>query len=206
MMGNCCHNGAFYNGELQDFKRLNPFPNQMHNICIEGHIHFARLSSTYNGILSLCSVGIDNQKGGHYENRQGAASVVMMGRTYSFIANAVLPAPGAIARPLSGVSYFAFDQHAQSAFNEHVRLRRNAAETNRQREQRKQDRRAARAAEFRRINANVVIANPNIQPFESDEEEDDDGQIKFPICLYQQTETFSTNHLILQRQWMYFLV
>ena len=90
----------------------------MYKLIVDGSEHFSRLSSTYNNILAMGAVGVDNGHGGGYETRVGNHSATICGRTYAFM-------PGAMsgsADPSGGLSYFTFDVENEIALGEHIKV------------------------------------------------------------------------------------
>ena len=78
--------------------------------------HFGRLSSTYNNILAISAVGVQNDRGGGWERIAGDHAVTLNGRTYTFL-------PKAIAGTCKsgGISYFTFDKTAELAMADHYK-------------------------------------------------------------------------------------
>ena len=79
--------------------------------------HFSNASSLYNNPMSLAATGVDNGKGGGWENDMAFPHASKIcGRTYHFLP----PATTSTTDPSCGLSYFAFDTRAAmfNRFNE----------------------------------------------------------------------------------------
>ena len=72
-------------GELEFVYQLTQMTEVMHKVMVDGMQSFSRLSSTYNNLLAMGAVGVQNDHGGRYENRVGDHCVTICGRTYSFM-------------------------------------------------------------------------------------------------------------------------
>ena len=106
----CCHHGAYLQ-EDSEYPKLNVLPEALKWLCLMRGEHFGKLSAKYNKILSIGSTGVENHRGGGYEQIGGDHAVKMNGRTYHYLSNS--------SRKMSGINYFTFDgleeaqQHAE---------------------------------------------------------------------------------------------
>ena len=76
-------------------------PEALKWLCLMRGEHFGKLSAKYNKILSIGSTGVENHRGGGYEQIGGDHSVKMNGRTYHYLSDS--------SRKMSGINYFTFD-------------------------------------------------------------------------------------------------
>eukprot|EP01035_Chromulina_nebulosa_P047512 gene47512-64414_t len=75
----CCKQGLFLREESA-FPKLNPLPEALKYLCIMRGEHFGKLSAKYNNILSIGSTGVENAKGGGFEQIVGDHALKMNGR------------------------------------------------------------------------------------------------------------------------------
>jgi len=114
----CCIEGSV-NFAVTKYPLLYPLPSNI-KLIFENTKNFSRISSTYNNILAMGATGVDNGKGGGFENNMhGDHAVKLNGSTYHFIP----PAYSSTTEPSGGLSYFIFD--AQAAMLSHANLRNN---------------------------------------------------------------------------------
>jgi hypothetical protein len=114
----CCIEGSV-NYAVTKYPLLYPLPSNIRFI-FENTKKFSKISSTYNNILAMGATGVDNGKGGGFENNMhGDHAVKLNGSTYHFIP----PAYSSTTEPSGGLSYFIFD--AQAAMLSHANLRNN---------------------------------------------------------------------------------
>ena len=84
------------------FPKLEMLPETLKWLCLQRGEHFGRNSTKYNNnILSIGSTGVENNRGGGYEQIIGDSAVKMNGRSYHFLSNT--------GRRFSGINYFTFD-------------------------------------------------------------------------------------------------
>jgi hypothetical protein len=102
--------------DLQDFKRLEMLTKQEQEIMVTNVKHFGRLSSTYNNILAISAVGVENERGGGWERLLGDHAVTLNGRTYTY-----LPRAKTGTNMSGGISYFTFDKTAELAMADHYK-------------------------------------------------------------------------------------
>ena len=86
-------------------------------VMVDNVKHFGRLSSTYNNILAISAVGVENERGGGWERMLGDHSVTMNGRTYTY-----LPQAKTGTQMSGGISYFTFDKTAELAMASHTKF------------------------------------------------------------------------------------
>ena len=80
----CCHDGEYLK-ENSPYPKLYPLPEGLNRLCFERGEHFGNSSAKYNNILSIGSTGVENSKGGGYEQVVGDHAVKMNGRSYHFL-------------------------------------------------------------------------------------------------------------------------
>jgi hypothetical protein len=101
MLSNCCYNGKLspQTGlpEYKKFGNLIPLSEEMQELFVDNIEHFGPLSSTYNNVLSMAAVGVENgnkatgvknSHPGGFERRVGDHCVTINGRTYHFFIKA----------------------------------------------------------------------------------------------------------------------
>ena len=75
----CCHHGAYLQ-EDSEYPKLNVLPEALKWLCLMRGEHFGKLSAKYNKILSIGSTtGVENHRGGGYEQIGGDHAVKMNG-------------------------------------------------------------------------------------------------------------------------------
>ena len=115
----CCQNGRACTDD-DDWPQLNPFPKLFEEILQYFPDHMSSQSAFYNKLFSIASVGVENDRGNHYEKIFTPHAVKLCGSTYHFIGNNSSKSKG-------GLFYFTYDgalgellQHAESLNNNYA--------------------------------------------------------------------------------------
>ena len=99
----CCIGGKAV--ILENYPKLQPLPSNIMHIATKYINHFSRNSVSYNSVLALGAIGVDNGCGGGWEKIHGDHSLRLHGRTYHYLNN---------TSKTNGLKYFTFDALAEA--------------------------------------------------------------------------------------------
>jgi hypothetical protein len=120
MLKNCCDSGrVLHLQNVHPFLKLRPLTPEIKKLFLDNTSHISKSSSFYNNILAFCTTGVDNGKGGGFENRIGPHCVTIHGRIYHNF-----PKVNS-TNPSGGLGYMMFDHVSEMYYQRHVEQMKN---------------------------------------------------------------------------------